>query len=431
MTRLTAAKKSRKKQSEFQKLWAKAEKLKRGNAVFRDRLDAIMQRIESDIRPVEAETARQQIPLVRRLLTLGQRKTLAQWQRQELDDWVGEILAPLKSTEHFEEVLDDVCRYDAFRCGIELDETASKPLLDQLREQTDRQEDLMEEGENPFDENPFDEDAFKAVWQNEARDDVERILNQTYGPEPPKPEKTTGDINDLFQDELFAAEQQRYDEYHEARNTAREEMLEEILAGPPDFADEEDDIFGFNPEENLLAEEEDTPAISNAVFKRMFRATTGKLHPDRELDPEKREKKQKLMARLLAARKEGDVMTIVEFYQQHVDDDAGLSKADEKQLIDSLKRQITTLHEAQEEYSFESPFHRMAFEQFYNPTTKKTDQAFKRHIQGMKKSAAEAESQSREIKSLKTLKPYLEDRYEEHRFDNPFEILDEFFNSMR
>jgi len=83
MTRLTVQK-TRKKQSEFQKLWAKAEMLKQENARFRDRLDGIMQRIGTEIRPVEEETARLQMPLLKRLLTLGQRKSLTQWQRQIL-----------------------------------------------------------------------------------------------------------------------------------------------------------------------------------------------------------------------------------------------------------------------------------------------------------------------------------------------------------
>ncbi len=49
MTRLTAQKKTRKKPSEFQKLWAKAEKLKQQNARFREHLDKIIQRIQTEL----------------------------------------------------------------------------------------------------------------------------------------------------------------------------------------------------------------------------------------------------------------------------------------------------------------------------------------------------------------------------------------------
>jgi uncharacterized protein YdcH (DUF465 family) len=102
MTRLATGKKSRKTQSEFQKLWAKAEKLKQENARFRDRLDDIIQRIQTDIGPVEEAAATQQIPLLKRLLALGQRRSLLQWQRQTLDDWIREILEPLMGIDGLE-----------------------------------------------------------------------------------------------------------------------------------------------------------------------------------------------------------------------------------------------------------------------------------------------------------------------------------------
>jgi hypothetical protein len=148
MTRLATGKKSRKTQSEFQKLWAKAEKLKQENARFRDRLDDIIQRIQTDIGPVEEAAATQQIPLLKRLLALGQRRSLLQWQRQTLDDWIREILEPLMGIDGLDhDVLEELSRYDAFRLGIELDETSSIPLQDQLRTYFE-QEQLELQGES-------------------------------------------------------------------------------------------------------------------------------------------------------------------------------------------------------------------------------------------------------------------------------------------
>jgi len=71
MSQLTAGKKSRKKQSEFQKLWAKAEKLKTENARFRGRLDEIIQRITNEIRPLENRIARRQEPSLYRTGGIG------------------------------------------------------------------------------------------------------------------------------------------------------------------------------------------------------------------------------------------------------------------------------------------------------------------------------------------------------------------------
>jgi len=60
-----------------------------------------------------------------------------------------------------------------------------------------------------------------------------------------------------------------------------------------------------------------------------------------------------------------------------------------------------------------------------------SDQALKHHIQMMKAATSEVVSQTHSIKTLKTLKPYLEERYEEHCFDNPFEAPEEIFNLSR
>jgi len=428
MIRLAKGKKPRKKLSEFQKLWTKAEKLETENARFRARLDAIIQRIRTDIQPVEEELVKQGVPLLRRLLTLGQRKSLAQWQRRELDAWIRELIEPLRSASQLDpEILEDISRYDAFSLGIELDENASTPLVDQLRDHLKREEQQAEE----------EDEISEETRHKQAEEEVERILDSTFGHEPPKPPPLDDGGNDLFPNELNEELNRQFDEYHKARNAAREELLEEMLADSTPFSKTEDDFFKFNPFDvgDSLPEDDDddndAPNISNTVFTRLFRSTAARLHPDRELDPDLRQQKQALMAELLGARKRGDVMTIINLYQEHVDNDATLSKADEKQLIDALKRQITELYGKRVEYSFESPLHRTAFEQFYHQSPRTTDQAFKRHMRMMEAATSEVISQARSIKTLKTLKPHLDERYEEHRFDNPFEALEEIFNLSR
>lgn len=429
MTRLAVQKKARKKQSEFQVLWAKAEKLKQENARFRDRLDGIMQRIETEIRPVEEETARRQLPLLSCLLTLGQRKSLTQWQRQILDSWIREILEPLQSTSHLNaEIMADLARYHAFRLGFELDEDSSTSMTEQLEAHIER-------------EGRREEEEFEAedkAWREATRSEVELILDQMFGPEPARPELLDGATDDLFGSELKEEQWRVFEAYHEARNTARKDLLEKMLDDSlldeeeESFFDSDFDFEPFGPSGSFPSEKEGSvPTISNSVFKRLFRSTVALLHPDREHDPDMREKKHGLMTRLLNARKQGDVMTIVQMHQQYVGDDNALSKADEMQLVKALKAQVDELRQEREAYSFESPFHRMAFEVFYRSSQKKTDLAFKEHIQQMEKTASEAQALAQSIHSIKTLKPCLEQRYDERRFVNPLEALDELFGFVR
>ena len=407
MTRLATGKKSKKTQSEFQKLWAKAEKLKQENARFRDRLDDIIQRIQTDIGPVEEAAATQQIPLLKRLLALGQRRSLLQWQRQALDDWIREILEPLMGIDGLEhDVLEELSRYDAFRLGIELDETSSIPLQDQLRTYFE-QEQLELQGESQD-------------WQQQVHRDVEKILEQTLGPEPIMPEQHGENADDLFGNELIYEQQRQYDADVKARNAAREELLEKMFATGGFSENDEDDRFDFGPDpfdfDSAVTEEDESEvpaAISNVVFKRLFRSIAARLHPDRERDPDKREKKHTLMTRLLDARNQGDVMTIVLMYQEHVGEDATLSKLDEKQLLQALKGQIDELRYEQEDYSLQSPLHRMAYEQFYSTHREKTNRAFKQHIRKIENTGSEACLLALEITSLRALKPHLELRYDE------------------
>ena len=410
MTRLTARKKNRKKPSEFQKFWTKAEKLKQQNARFRGQLDKIIQRIQTEVRPAEEKAALQHIPLLKCLITLGQRKSLTQWQRQTLDDWIQEILEPLQHTSHLDsELEEDISRYEAFRLGIELDECTPTPVAEQLRMHIERENAQLEEERKARDE----------AWHADVFDIIENILNQTLGPEPPLPEEVDNDTGDFFQDELQQEWQRVYEAYHKIRDAARKKLLAEILENSAPWAkDDENNFFDsdFDPfatDDPFPKEPDDnTPAISNTVFKKLFRSTAAVLHPDREHDPDMREIKHRLMTKLLNARKQGDVMTMIQMHQKHAGDGNALSKADEKQLIKALKAQVDELQQERETYSFESPLHRMAYELFYYPSTKKTEQAFKQHLRQLETAASEALSLSQSIKTLKALKPHLEQRYD-------------------
>lgn len=409
MTRLAAGKKPTKKKSEFQKLWAKAERLKQENARFRDRMDEIVQRIETEIRPAEEAAAAHQIPLLKRLLVLGQRKSLLLWQRETLDDWIREILQPLLAVNSLDhDILEEVSRYDGFRWGVELDETSAISLQDQLRAYLEQEQSGLQGADD--------------AWRQKVHREVETILDQTLGPEPVRPEPHGQAIGDFFGDELIYEQQRQYEADVKARNAARDELLKKILTAgehPENaggFADFGANPFGFDSKAIGEDDSEAPAAISDALFKRMFRSIAARLHPDREQDPAMRQEKHTLMTRLLDARKQGDVMTIVSMFQEHANKGAALSKADEKQLIQALQDQVVELQYEQEDYSLQSPLYQMAYEQFYFTHRKRTDQAFEQYSHLIESAASEARVLALSITSLKALKPHLELRYDERSF---------------
>ena len=419
---LVPDKKKSKKLSEFQKLWAKAERLKHENARFRQRMDEIIGRIQTEVRAAEAEAAFCTSPLLQRLLVLGQRKSLTQWQRRELDEWIQELLYPLIQHNLIDDELKEaLARYDAFRFGIELDHDAPVSFSEQVRQHIEKEEQVArQESEN-----------IEELLREQLKRDVESILDRNLGPEPPHPSSASETDGGWFQDELMEEMERRYNEYHSKRDAAREALWEEMLrenSNPFGFDDMDFDPFG-DQDPPASHTEDNTPAVGNAVFTRLFRATAARLHPDREPDQDRRKQKQGLMSRLLKARKQGDVMAVVELYQQHVaaDDDV-LSKTDEKQLVGALKRQIEELKAEKENYCFESPLHSLAYEHFYRSSRKKTDLAIHRHIESVMESARQAEQLASHITSLSKLKPYLEERYDANRFGS---MMDAFLDLPR
>lgn len=426
MSNLAPGKRSRKKQSEFQRLWTRAEKLKQKNARFRKRLDQIILRIREEIEPAEKAAAKHLIPLLERLLKLGLRKSLTGQQRTALDEWIRELIQPVQISGLMDNgLVEQYARYEAFRLGIELDDDTSVPYAEQLSARIEQEEARFLEDE---DEDP------EAV----TREEIEKILDRIFGTENPDTATQDGNTDDLFQDDLDEAKLRQKQANEEARRLKREELLAEagLLDDDEDDPDSDFDPFGsfnrFNSQTQVPQTEEDLPELSNAVFKRLFRSTAAQLHPDREPDAVLREQKNLLMSKLLNARRQRDIMTIVQMHQEHVGEgssESSLSKKDEKQLVEILKRQIDKLQEEQEDYIFESPIHHLAYETFYFESQKKTDIAFETQLQATEAVASEAMLLASEITTLKTLKPHLQRRYLSNTLELD-DLLDSFFDMV-
>lgn len=433
MSQLTNTRKSNKKLSRFQKLWNQAEKLRVENQRFRARLDKLIDSIHQDILPEERKAAAEQKPLLKKLLQLGQRKSMTNWERHALSDWITELAQPIISSGQFDKELEDaLSRYEAFNLGIDLDETSDQSLAEQLNSYHQQRQDEWEDVMAP--ESP---DERRARIENEVEEELDQLVGQ-----PPQPPENSAAGSDLFADELNEAKQQAFDEYQRQREELRAVMIEQRMAEETDSevdgnvfsgfnpfidGDEEDDDWGDDFVDPFAKTTKDTASISNKVFTRLFRATVAVLHPDREPDEEQQKRNHQLMSQLLKARKQGDVMTVLEMYQQYVGDEQGLTGKDEKQLIEVLQQQIDLLKNEKEEYSYSSPMHRLAYEQFYFSSAKKTDQAFSQHIASIRQSAGHAHMLAERITSLKTLKPHLETRYEEYAPEN---LFDDFIDEM-
>jgi len=125
------------------------------------------------------------------------------------------------------------------------------------------------------------------------------------------------------------------------------------------------------------------------------------------------------MANLLKARKKGDVMTMLEMYETHVGQHEGFSKSDQKALLNSLENMVAELEDEKEEIIFQSPSHGAAYHLFYDRSKSKVNKAFTERLAEIKHQERIILSQIKEIRSLKTLKPQLEERYQMMALSEP------------
>lgn len=362
-------------------------------------------------------------PLLHKLLTLGQRKSLAQWQRVALDQCINELLQEMQHYALVDQILlDDMARYDAFRLGITLEDEEIAPPAEQLMDIFKRQQEADEAAAKNMRDTRA---ARKQAAQEDAEQRVEHMLDRQLGPEPEPPENRLIKTEDLWQDELNQELEQQRAKYREARAALRKELLDELLeAIDQQFesdemdSDEDEETFDFNfDEEGAYSDPEpippNAPKITNQIFQRLFRSTAAKLHPDREPDAAIRQVKQSLIGDLLKARKKGDVMTLLALHQEYVGGHETRSKADEKQLVVALEHQVNELKTEKEHIAQQSPLHQMAYQRFYSPSKNKVDKAIAKHLAQVSQDKIDIELMAKDIRSLKTLKPWLEQRYDE------------------
>ena len=126
---------------------------------------------------------------------------------------------------------------------------------------------------------------------------------------------------------------------HESHDTGNDDVGPDIEPEQPDFFGFDDSFVESGGDEAYAGEafqsgptgtgptgagptgtgSVDPERLMNGDWIRgIFRRTALVLHPDREPNSEKRQDKHTLMARLLEARKQEDVMTILELYSEHV-----------------------------------------------------------------------------------------------------------------
>jgi len=435
MSQFTVSPKPKKKKSTFEKLWAQANERNQSNQRLERELNAIVERMQKTVIPEELSLVKAQIPLVNKLLDLGQRKSMTKWERQTLDSWILELIEDMHQCSLINDELKDcIARYDAFRMGIELEDSDLPPhqqFIEKIRATEDQARQAHEQRQKAHSES---REQRREQMIKLANISIAQAVDHTLGPRPTAKETP---VDDLFESELseqLKIQQIKYDsdraELHAQLTKDALDEIDRLLSEeerPYQFddlnTDDFDDLLDELLEEpmwNEIDQENDTdfvskknnPALTNDAFQQLFRATAAKLHPDREPDAELRLEKQQLMAKLLKARKQGDLITVLELYETWVGEHAGFNKTDERALTQTVRQWLENLDDEKDDIIMQTPLHCRAYNQFHNKSKRKVDTAFEQYLRSLEKQHTALNKCSEQIRSLVTLKPWLEERYD-------------------
>lgn len=354
-------------QRRFEKLRDDLDRQRRRNARFRQVLDELVElyhrrSIENDRRVFDDLVA-----LTGKLITFAGRKSLSDWHRRELDEWLRDLI---------ERRLSAVDR-----------EVAERLRLD-YRQAIARSMDLSVE-------------ELIAAFEAEAE-----AVEPPFG-EHDSAESADDQAEDPWQEDLFGFED--VDPPGEGFDTDRD-------SNGPDWLDDEKEA-GVS-----------RTVMDGSWAKGLFRRAAQALHPDREADPERREVKQRRMSELLSARKHGDVMAMLAIYADSVcDADILVPEHEMSGICDALEHQLAELEREKQEYIYSHPVRHLVFELFYHGT-KKTRQ---RRIQEWEQELASESAHLRDLlgylRNLNCLKQVLEDR----RNERAVALADVMFDEIR
>lgn len=379
----TRAKKTKARKSKFQQLWEKAERLKKSNRKLDVELNSLLRRVEGEVMPQELAMGALIKTMLEKQLAFAEKRSLTRWQRAELDDWIHENLEEIDCMGLVDEDLRNaMANKHAREHDIDLDDNSDLSPAEQLDQYYQAISPADARAAEGMQDDPFATDDDDSAFADAMMDELFGNRNAPDGASATPHERAQ---HDLFED-----------------------MFEQ-------FADSQANTASANPKQS----------IDSTVFKRLFRQTATALHPDKEQDEKRREEKHTLMSTLLDARKNNDLITVLQLHQQFVDADHSLSNADQHDLEAVLLNYLAQQVERKADIINQSPLHAGVYKRFYARSQKSINKKIAQHLQSLQQRSDSYHYFSSEIRTLKALKEVLAERYEQNRYSS---FADQFFD---
>lgn len=388
-------------EKKFQHAWRKISKLKAENSSLTSQLDDLVRLVDETVAPFEQALSLEYHALVDKKLRFLTMKSLAQWQRFELAEWI----------EQSFDTLQQFSQADAQRFQQQINS-----YNDIVAPDDELFADNLSDTAEPFESAQATEITPDVVFQQMLDAFIAEQVQQRQSFE--RQQQASGQVDFLADEALAQFICQQADELTTFKQML-DDMQDQIKDADPFSFFEDEDEFCFNHDDT---ETEDPYTADTARLKKLFSDTSLKeifrklakvLHPDREQDPERVRHKQVLMSDALKAREEGDILTLFAMYSEHVSQDGLYFEDNELEALNELlTHQITQLQDEKHQIIRQSPAHHKAFECFYDTNRKKLDKKITHYIQEIEADKAYIRELTASLSSLRVLKPILEDRRE-------------------
>lgn len=357
---------SRKTEQPLQREWQRIVNLKKKNERLEQELTAFEQECMDTLREDEQQMVDAILQQSRHLSQFLSRKSLAQWQKIELFEWINENLI----------------------------QAAGSPFCDQNQ-------------------------------LEEVSRFIQR-LQESLGLDEPEPEPETG----TGKRRKGPEPKQKQEQKRQREDTATADMFEDLFAEfgsdtqqrseedeAPDYWEHLFDEFIRDEEEADQARCDQTQSLQQLLKKSsintLFRRLARLLHPDREQDESLKALRHDQMSQLIQAREHNDLFTLFNLYQEHIGEFPLESlSGDSDQVLALLKAHTQELREQQETMIYADPVRGRLYDLFYDNKPKMRERKLQRYLVELRELIANERGITRSIRSIATLKPYLEERYD-------------------
>ena len=360
------------------------------NEKFEQEMLSLIDRVSPQIEPAEVNKYQQLYRLTQKLIPFFSKKSLPEYLREALYEWIDENLTHLSNNPYSHQFdLEALIAELSQHCEQHLDNRQEKKLKQLANHGVPEEEievlrDIGSRARKAKSPEEFAE-LLKEVLQDDSDDAAEEDLFESLFETDPN--STFANFEHEYDDDT---ERSFYDDIDDALNNKQSSSLDRHFKA------------------------------SN--INKLFRKIARTLHPDLEQNEALKAEKHQQMCRLIDARDNKDIAYILQAYKTTFGKlPDTFPDEDYIQLTKIIKQMTERLSENKWEILSEIPFGHIYYEVFYHKKPQKEVSAIREHIKMQEDTAREYQALRAEIKNIPTLKAFLQTKmyYEDMQLITP------------